>query len=151
LIARHARRPFAVCTGGRTDVCRPEHSFLYWYVYVHWRVSWPRMASGCIIYNYAYFYLWRQSRRKLSGYVFLIPVRRKKAMSACDVCSLSLAYLRRKTKCREVLPARTQKCDMHLKFCFWSCKVSPQMANYTTLLFSLCKHQSNGILIGAWC
>jgi hypothetical protein len=29
LIARHARRPFAACTGGRTDVCRPEHSFLY--------------------------------------------------------------------------------------------------------------------------
>jgi hypothetical protein len=29
LIARHARRPFAACTGGRTDVFRPEHSFLY--------------------------------------------------------------------------------------------------------------------------
>jgi hypothetical protein len=73
LIARHARRPFAVCTGGRTDVCRPEHSFLYWYEYVHWRVSWPRMASGyTIYYNYGYFYLWRQSRRKLSGYVFLL-------------------------------------------------------------------------------
>jgi hypothetical protein len=41
-----------------------------------------------------------------------IPVRRKKATSARDMCSLSLAYLRRKTKCREVLPARKQKCDM---------------------------------------
>jgi hypothetical protein len=71
LIARHARRPFAACAGGRTDVCGPEHSFLYWYEYVHLRVSWPRMASGYIIYNYEYFYLWRQSRRKLSGYVFL--------------------------------------------------------------------------------
>jgi hypothetical protein len=80
-----------------------------------------------------------------------IPVRRKKAMSARDVYSLSLTYLRRKTKCREVLAARKQKCDMHLKFCFWSCKVSPQMANYTTLLFSLCKHKSNGTLVGAWC
>jgi hypothetical protein len=71
LIARHARRPFAACAGGRTDVCGPEHSFLYWYEYVHLRVSWPRMASGYIIYNYQYFYLWRQSRRKLYGYVFL--------------------------------------------------------------------------------
>jgi hypothetical protein len=52
-------------------VCRPEHSFLYRYEYVHLRVSWPRMASGNIIFNYGYFYLWRQSRRKLSGYVFL--------------------------------------------------------------------------------
>jgi hypothetical protein len=71
LIARHTRRPFAACTGGRTDVCGPEHSFFYWYEYVHLRVSWPRMASGYIIYNYEYFYLWHQSRRKLSGYVFL--------------------------------------------------------------------------------
>jgi hypothetical protein len=39
LIARHARRPFAACAGGRTDVCRPEHSFLYRYEYVHLRVS----------------------------------------------------------------------------------------------------------------
>jgi hypothetical protein len=29
LIARHARRPFAACAGGSTDVCGPEHSFLY--------------------------------------------------------------------------------------------------------------------------
>jgi hypothetical protein len=29
LITRHARRPFAACPGGRTDVCGPEHSFLY--------------------------------------------------------------------------------------------------------------------------
>jgi hypothetical protein len=29
LIARHARRPFAACAGGRTDLCGPEHSFLY--------------------------------------------------------------------------------------------------------------------------
>jgi hypothetical protein len=29
LIACHARRPFAACAGGRTDVCGPEHSFLY--------------------------------------------------------------------------------------------------------------------------
>jgi hypothetical protein len=29
LIARHARQPFATCKGGRTDVCRPEHSFFY--------------------------------------------------------------------------------------------------------------------------
>jgi hypothetical protein len=29
LIARHARRPFATCAGGRTDLCGPEHSFLY--------------------------------------------------------------------------------------------------------------------------
>jgi hypothetical protein len=29
LIARHARRRFAMCVGGRTDVCGPEHSFLY--------------------------------------------------------------------------------------------------------------------------
>jgi hypothetical protein len=72
LIARHARRPFAACAGGRTAVCGPEHSFLYWYEYVHLIVSWPRMASGYIICNYVYFYLWRQSRRKLSGYVFLI-------------------------------------------------------------------------------
>jgi hypothetical protein len=25
----HVRQPFAACTGGRTDVCGPEHSFLY--------------------------------------------------------------------------------------------------------------------------
>jgi hypothetical protein len=29
LIARHVRRPFAACMGGRKDVCGPEHSFLY--------------------------------------------------------------------------------------------------------------------------
>jgi hypothetical protein len=29
LIARHARRPFAACAGEGTDVCGPEHSFLY--------------------------------------------------------------------------------------------------------------------------
>jgi hypothetical protein len=34
------------------------------------------MASGYIIYNYEYFYLWRQSQRKLSGYVFLFQDRR---------------------------------------------------------------------------
>jgi hypothetical protein len=39
LIARHVRQPFAACTGGRTDVCGPEHSLLYQYEYVHWRVS----------------------------------------------------------------------------------------------------------------
>jgi hypothetical protein len=71
LIACHARQPLAACTGGRTDVCGCEHSFLYRYAYFHWRVLWPRMASGYIIYNYEYFYLSRQSRRKLYGYVFL--------------------------------------------------------------------------------
>ncbi len=65
------RQPFAACMGGRTDMCGPDHSFLYWYEYVHWRVLWPRMASGYIILNYEYFYLWCQSWRKLSGYVFL--------------------------------------------------------------------------------
>jgi hypothetical protein len=39
LIARHVRQPFAVCAGGRTDVCGPEHSFLYPYQYVQLRVS----------------------------------------------------------------------------------------------------------------
>jgi hypothetical protein len=29
LIAHHARRPFAACAGGRTDMYGPEHSFLY--------------------------------------------------------------------------------------------------------------------------
>jgi hypothetical protein len=72
LIARHMRGPFAVCMGGRTDACGPEHSFLYWYAYVHLRVLWPRMASGYIISNYEYFYLWCQSRRKLSGWLCVL-------------------------------------------------------------------------------
>jgi hypothetical protein len=70
-VARWSLR-LLIANGGRwTDMCGPEHSFLYRHEYVHWRVSWPRMASGYIIYNYVYFYLWRQSRRKLYGYVFL--------------------------------------------------------------------------------
>jgi hypothetical protein len=64
LIACHTRQPFAACAGGRTDLCGPEHSFLYWYEYVHWRVSWPRMASGNIICNYEYFYLWHHQGRE---------------------------------------------------------------------------------------
>jgi hypothetical protein len=35
-------------------VCGPEHSLLYQYEYVHWRVSWPRMASGYILFKYDY-------------------------------------------------------------------------------------------------
>jgi hypothetical protein len=88
------RRPFATCAGGRTDVCGPEHSFLYRYEYVHWRVSWPRMASGCIIYNYEYFYLWRQSRRKLYGYdVFLMWFPRGVHLDDiyCSTCKMTMA------------------------------------------------------------
>jgi hypothetical protein len=42
------------------------------------------MASGYIISNYVYFYLWRQSRRKLSGYVFLILCRPPGSRSGMD-------------------------------------------------------------------